>query len=294
MPVPDHSHAAGTRQPRHADPFIMSPRLLLVALTVSVAALLFAPQNSVAQNPKIVSGVSQGTLGEIEKAPVAPTADAIFARHIQAIGGKDAVLKAAALRTVGKMEMPAQGISAAMQSVAEPNRTAMKLTIPGIGEISNGFDGSVAWEVNPMRGSRIMTEKETLSAQESADFHATMLFAKERYSSVECVGQAEFGGQKTWQVKTVLKSGRVVNEYFSVETGLRVGSQTTSESQAGILNVSTVDSDYKQFGALKVATRTEMTTGAQKVVLTISDVIIGALPDSAFAAPASVKALIKP
>jgi hypothetical protein len=175
-----------------------------------------------------------------------------------------------------------------------PNKSAMKLTIPGIGDITSGFDGEVAWEVNPMRGPRIKTEKEKITALEDSDFRASMTFAKERFASAECVGQVEFGGEKTWQVKTVLKSGRVVNEFFSVATGLRVGSQTTSESQAGVISVSTRESEYKQFGALKIPTRTEMTTGPQKVVLTITDVVLGALPDSTFALPQSVKALVRP
>jgi len=181
-----------------------------------------------------------------------------------------------------------------MESVTAQNKSAMKLTIPGIGDITNGFDGEVAWEVNPLRGPRIKTEAEKATAQEDSDFRAVMLFAKERYSTVQCVGQADFGGESTWHVKTVLKSGRVVNEYFSLATGLRIGSQTTSESQAGVVNLSTRESEYKQFGSLKLATRTEMTTGAQKVVVTVTDVVLGTQPDSAFALPAAVKALVKP
>ena len=263
-------------------------------LAACLAASLMRPASISAQAPKIVSGVSQGTLGEPSEALAVPTADAVFARHVEAIGGKDAVLRTAAIRRIGKMEMPAQGISATMESVASPIKSWTKLSIPGIGDITNGFDGDVAWEVNPMRGPRIKTAKEKASALEEADFRSTMLFSKERYASVECVGAAQFAGEKTWQVKTVLKSGRVVNEYFSVATGLRVGSETTNESQSGVISVSTRESDYKQFGALMVATRTEMTTGAQKVVLTISDVVLGTLPDSAFALPAAVKALVKP
>ncbi|MBC8087993.1 MAG: hypothetical protein H7Z40_12065 [Phycisphaerae bacterium] len=268
-----------------------SRSLALAAILATAAAL---PQALASQGAKIVTGVSHGSLVE-SSAPLAmPTADEVFARHVRAIGGKDAVLGTTAIKTVGKMEMPAQGISALMESVAAPHKSSMKLSIPGIGDITNGFDGEVAWEVNPLRGPRIKTDKEKATALEDSDFRASMLFAKERYSSVECVGQTEFGGEKTWHVKTVLKSGRVVNEFFSIATGFRVGSQTTSESQAGIISVSTRESEYKQFGALKLATRTEMTTGAQKVVLTLTDVVLGILPDSAFALPAAVKALVKP
>jgi hypothetical protein len=267
-----------------------SCRFITAAFLLAAVAL---PPKAAAQASKVVSGVSQGTLAE-SAAVAVPTADAVFARHIQAIGGVDAVMNTSAIKSTGKMDMPAQGISATMESVASPNKSAMKLSIPGIGDITNGFDGQIAWEINPLRGPRIKTEKEKAVALEDADFRAAMLFARERYSSVECVGQADFGGEKTWQVKTVLKSGRVVNEFFSVATGLRVGSQTTSESQSGTMNVTTRELEYRQFGALKIATRTEMTTGAQKVLVTLTDVVLGAQPDSSFVLPAAVKALVKP
>lgn len=272
----------------------MPDRTRSLALAAFIVSAVVTPDVLAGQGAKIVTGVSQGTLSESSSPLAVPTADEVFARHVQAIGGKDAVLNTAAIKTVGKMEMPAQGISALMESVSAPNKSSLKLSIPGIGDITNGFDGQVAWEVNPLRGPRIKSEKEKASALEDSDFRASMLFAKERYNSVECVGQTEFAGEQTWHVKTVLKSGRIVNEFFSVATGLRVGSQTTSESQSGIVNVSTRESEYKQFGALKLATRTEMTTAAQKVVVTITNVVLGTLPDSSFALPASVRALVKP
>lgn len=240
--------------------------------TVVLASLLFAPAVAAAQT--------------------APSAEEVFARYVDAIGGKAAVMHVSAIKSTGTVDMPGTGISGTFESFAGPNRIVTKMTIAGIGEIATGFDGSVAWEVNPMQGPRIKGEKEKISAQEEADFYASILFLKDRFQSVETVGPADFGGEKTWQVKTVLKSGRVVNEFFSVATGLKVGSQSTSTTDAGSTNIVTVESEYKQFGALKRATRSEMTTGARKVVVTLSDVALGEVPDTAFALPEPVKALV--
>lgn len=243
--------------------------------SAAVAAVLLAPLTAFAQ--------------------ATPTADAIFARHVAAIGGREAVLKVTSIKTVGTLQVPAAGISASVETVAAaPNLMATKMTIPGIGEIANGYDGTVAWEVNPLQGPRIKTGKEAVTTQEEADFHGGMLFSKERYTSAETVGQTDFAGEKVWHVKSVLKSGRVINEYFSVATGLKVGSQTTQESPQGTVDITTVDSAYKQFGAIKIATKTEMTTGAQKLLVTLMDVVLGEVPANAFALPAPIKALVKP
>ena len=222
----------------------------------------------------------------------APSADEIIARHVTAIGGKEAVLRIKSIRNSGTLEMPSAGISATIEAASAPNRSFMRMTIPGIGDIKNGYDGTVAWEVNPMRGPRIKTDKEKISAQEDADFYGAMLFSKERYLAMETVGAADFGGEKTWQVKTVLKSGKVTNEFFSVATGLRVGSTSPQESQSGAINVVTIESDYKQFGPIKLATRNEMTTGAQKVVVTLTEVVLDAIAPDAFELPEPVKALL--
>lgn len=245
----------------------------VVTRSVGVVAALFAPF--------------------VASAQTAPSADEIFARHVAAIGGKEAVMRVKSIKNSGKLEMPAMGISATMESASAPNRAFLRMTIPGIGDIKSGFDGTVAWEVNPMKGPRIKTEKEKLSVLEDSDFYGSMLFSKERYQSAQTVGAADFGGEKTWQVKTVLKSGKVVNEFFSVATGLKVGSTSTQESQSGTMDVVTIESDYKQFGPLKLATRNEMSTGAQKVVVTLTEVVLDTVSADAFALPEPIKALIK-
>jgi hypothetical protein len=234
-------------------------------------------------------------LPAVVRAQATPLPAEIFARHVAAIGGHDAVMHVSSIKTQGTLVMASMGITANVESVAAaPNRSATRMTIPGIGEMASGFDGSVAWEVNPMQGPRIKTEKETATAQEESDFYGAMLFSSTRYQSTETVGQVDFAGEKAWQVKTVLKSGRVVNEYFSVASGLKIGSQARQESAQGTLDVVIIESGYKQFGDLKLPTRSEMITGPQKMVVTITNIIIGDVSPTAFALPDPVKALVKP
>lgn len=224
----------------------------------------------------------------------APSANEIFARYVEAIGGKDAVMQVSSIQTTGKLEVPGTGIAGTMEAFYAPNRSFSRTTIPGVGEIATGFDGSVAWEVNPMQGPRIKSAKETAVIQEDANFYASILYSSDRYQSAETAGAVHFGGEDAWQVKTVFKSGRSQNEYFSVATGLHIGSQSTQVSPAGSVNVVSVESNYRQFGALKRPTRSEVTTGARKMVVTVENVVFGSVAASMFALPEPVKALVRP
>lgn len=224
----------------------------------------------------------------------APSANDIFARYVDAIGGKDAVMQVSSIQTTGRVEAPGTGIAGTMEAFYAPNRSVTRTTIPGVGVIATGFDGSVAWEVNPMQGPRIKNAKETAAIEEDANFYARMLYSRERYRSAETEGAVQFGGEEAWQVKTVLKSGRIQNEYFSVATGLHIGSQSTQISEVGSVNVVSVESNYRQFGALKRPTRSEVTTGARKMVVTVDSVVFGLVPASMFALPEPVKALVRP
>ena len=107
---------------------------------VAVAALLFAPQQASAP---------------AKPAPAAetlPDAREIVNKHIKAVGGREAILSHKSMKAVGTLSVPASGISGPIEMIqaAEPNRMVLKTTVPGIGDILEGFDGSHAWSVNPM------------------------------------------------------------------------------------------------------------------------------------------------
>ena len=81
-----------------------------------------------------------------QKAPAAgtlPSARSIIDRHIEAIGGRKALAALNSHRIKGKMEIPANGISATMEVLsARPDKTIIHMNVPGMGEMSEGFDGT--------------------------------------------------------------------------------------------------------------------------------------------------------
>lgn len=224
-----------------------------------------------------------------------PAASELIAKHITAVGGKDAISKLTSMQQKGTMEIPTMGLTAQTEMFMAQNRMSVKQTIPGLGEILQGFDGTTGWSTNPMQGPRLMTGAELDQTKEQAEFQANMLYPAERFSTMETVALTDFNGEKAYKVRLVRKpSGRESFEYFSVASGLQIGSESTQESEMGKVQLTTTQGAYKQFGSLKLATRAEVQAGPNKIVMTVIDVVFNSVPATAFELPPQVKALVKP
>lgn len=224
-----------------------------------------------------------------------PSASDVLAKHVAAVGGRDALAKITSITQQAQMELPSMGLTAdAEVAMSAPNRMSTKLTIPGIGEIVTGTDGQVAWSVNPMQGPRLLADKELTQTLEQADFYGNLLFETDRYSSMSNEGVVDFGGEKAYKLKMVRKgSGNESWQYFSVASGLQIGVESSTVTEMGTIQSSTVISGYKDFGGLKFPTRTEASMGPQTMIMTVKDVRMNNAAGDAFAVPAAVQPLIK-
>jgi len=225
-----------------------------------------------------------------------PSAADVIAKYVTAIGGKDAIMQVKSISSAGTLEVPSMGLSAKMEvAMAAPNKTSSKTNIPGMGEIVNGYDGAVAWAIDPSAGERVLADKELEQTKENADFYGNMIYPADRYTTMEVQSIADFGGEKAYKVKLVRKgSGNESMNYFSVATGLLVGSESTQITPMGNIQVTQTFSEYKQFGSIKMATKVEQAMGPTTMVITMSDVKLNEVPANAFDIPARVKPLVKP
>lgn len=251
----------------------MKTLFLRVAATTAVAMLFISPAAS-AQ-------------------PLPPAAD-IIARHVAAIGGRDAVLAIVSLQQKGTFEIRETGMRGATELLSAPNRVLVKQTLDGIGDMLSGYDGTVGWSSDPMSGPRLMQGKELLQMQEGADFRGELLHSPDRFSLMETVAIVDFNGEKAYKLHLVRKpSGTEATEYFSVATGLQIGSETTTEAPMGKLQLTVSIGEYKQFGALKFATKNESMAAGMHVIATIEHVSINNVPASTFELPPQIKALVR-
>src|SRR6185369_5262694 len=87
-------------------------------------------------------------------APLQTTdANGVFARHIEAVGGREAILKHASYYLRGTFELPGQNVIGSLEVFGkDPRKFWLKIEIPNSGKYLRVTDGRMMWQFNPQPG----------------------------------------------------------------------------------------------------------------------------------------------
>jgi hypothetical protein len=222
-----------------------------------------------------------------------PAAKDLIAKFVKATNATAIMSKHQSVRSKGRFEVPAAGLSGDVEiSQARPNKSLVRITIGGVGQVEQGFDGTTAWEINPMQGPRVKSGKELEAVREESVFGESARQGP-NVVSTETVEKSEMNGEACYKVKIVWKSGRETFDCYSLASGLLVASMGKQDTPMGSIDVTNLISDYKDFGGQKVATRlTQQVMGAEQV-LTITAVEYDPADATSFEMPAAIKALVE-
>jgi hypothetical protein len=224
-------------------------------------------------------------------APALPSADDVLKRYRAAIGGEEAIRKHTARSMKGTFEIPAQGMKGDLSIVAAaPDRIRVMVTLPGLGELQRGFDGTVGWSIDPAIGPRLLEGNELAEFKHSADFYDD-LHDPAKFKSITVVGRTTFDGQEVLELKLVKDSGFEYTEFYSVATGLIVGGKLNASSQMGSVPVTSSVSDYKSFGGILVPTVTRQRMMGLEQLTTVQSVSFDPVDPKAFELPPAIAAL---
>jgi hypothetical protein len=82
-----------------------------------------------------------------------PTIDQIIDRYIVAIGGKAAFSKLSSRVQKGTVQIEGTSVIGETEDYQKaPNKRMLKTTMPGVGDIQQGFDGLNGWQRDPNSG----------------------------------------------------------------------------------------------------------------------------------------------
>ncbi len=222
-----------------------------------------------------------------------PPAQTIIDRHIAAVGGRDAIKRHNSLNIKGTMSIPANGMTGTLElSAARPNKLVVKTTIAGIGDIAEGFDGTVAWSTNPMQGPMLVTGEELEQKAFDANFDGALNIAT-RYQAMKTLEKTTFEGRPVYKLALTRKGGGDDIEFYDIETGLKTGGIIERKNPMGTISVTSVFSAYKKFDDVMVPTVMTQTTSGVQIITTFVSVEFDKVDAAVFELPAQIKALVK-
>jgi len=255
-----------------------------------------APPKQAPAAPKPAPPVPKPAPAATQKTPQQgnlPSARSIIDRHIEAIGGRKAVLAHTSSHASGTLSMPSSGISGALDVYgAAPNKSLVKVNLGGIGDVVEGFDGTYGWSLQPMTGPMLKQGKELEEKKFDADFYGD-LHEPGRYVSMTTVEKTTFEGRPCYKVSLVRKEGGEDIEYYDVETGLKAGAAGTRETPMGPVSATQIISDYKKFGGMMLPTTMKQSAMGVEQIMKFTTVEWDNVPPSTFDPPPQIKALIK-
>ncbi len=180
-----------------------------------------------------------------------PTVDQILDKFIESSGGKAALEKITSRYVKGTFDIPSMGASGTVEIYAKaPNKSYTVIDVPGFGTIQQGYDGTVAWEDNPMTGPRDLTGVELAARKRDVDFYRE-LHLKELYPKMEVKGKEKVGERDAYVVEGTPAEGKSEKMFFDVENGLLIRADAERESPQGAALVETYLEDYRDVDGVK-------------------------------------------
>lgn len=253
--------------------FASSPRFARAVLVVALAALA-APGASAQGNPDL------------------PAAKDLIAKYVKAVGG-EAWKSHKSARMKATMEVPAAGISAELE-VAQifPNRIVEKTNMPGVGEMKTGYNGTVAWSIDPMQGPRVLTGAQEEAMRDNADPAASLRMSASIANS-ETVEKTTMNNQECFKVKHTFKSGRVAHDCYATSNGLLVATTTTQPTAMGDVEVTHFPTEYKEMNGMKRPTLVTSHTMGQTMTMKITSFEWDTVDPKELELPVEIKALVE-
>jgi hypothetical protein len=228
---------------------------------------------------------------ETSKTQKLPTVQQVMDHYVAAIGGHDAIFKHKSMTVRGKFEVSEKGPSLDRDAYYKDGKMLFEIVLPNGSRYQEGYDGTVAWQLDPQSGGAISEGNEVKAKQRDADMHYPGRIL-DYFSSMEVADVTDFEGHTCYHLKGTNKWGIVNEHFYDTSTGLLIGYRFNSKWRGGPGDENEVFSDYKDFGGWLRPTRETHKSAEGVQVQTTTSVTFDDVSDSVFALPDAIKALL--
>lgn len=221
-----------------------------------------------------------------------PTADQLFQKYLEAVGGTAAVEKVTSRIMNGTITFGDKSFPIDIYS-KDPDQRISFTHMPG-GDSVTAFNGHEGWLGFPGRPMREMHGPDIDGASIDADLHfATHL--RGMFSKAEVRGIEKLGDQEAYLVLGARVGRPPLHLYFDEHSGLLVRLVRYAESPLGQLPTQIDYSDYRDAGAVKIPFRWTLARPSGRFTIQVNDVKVNVPVDEAkFAKPSAPSADQKP
>lgn len=225
------------------------------------------------EEPKIevaMDMTSEETNAAIPDVARLPAVDQILAKHVQALGGEDAIRKVfsriekGTITGFGGHQFPVEVFTKA------PDKRVFVMHLPN-GDSITAFDGHVGWIGAPGRPVREMSGGELEGAKLDADFFFPLRL-KEMFTKLESEQAVKIGDHEVNVVSGFADNQPVLRLYFDMQSGLLLRSVRYAESPLG-RNPTRIDyADYRKEGGVKIPFRWTVARPSGRFTIQLTEV----------------------
>lgn len=221
-----------------------------------------------------------------------PTPRALFAKYVDAMGGEAVVKSHSSMTQRGKFLLSSFGLEGEMTiQAAAPNLLSQTIELPGFGTIRTGYDGEVAWSMDPMQGNSIIEGDQLADLLRQADFYLALNLAA-AYGEQETVEVVQVSGSDAYKVRALDSEGKQSLLYFSAESAQLVRTDASVSSPLGVIEVFTVYEGHTGFEGLILPTSMLVSQAGQEFEIQIDSISFDDVDETAFAIPAEIQGLL--
>lgn len=236
--------------------------------------------------------LSAASLSAVWLKALEPTGSAIVDRFVSVTGGKAAYDKVLSEVAEGTVNMGAQGVSGSVRVLKKAGNAYTVIEIAGVGKLEEGVRNGLAWENNKITGARVRSGEERDVHVRNAAIDLDHQWRK-YFVSAELTGSESVAGEDCYKVVLKPKSGEAETRFFSKKSGLLLKMTATMPTQMGPMPMESSLSDYRDVQGVKRPFKLGVNAGGQAAEMLFSKWTINApIPDTAFALPAEVAALV--
>lgn len=236
----------------------------------------------------VLDAAAPGTPAAADKLP---TVRYVLERYVAVTGGREALLRHESVTIHGRYQQPAAKRDVEVVDYYKHGKWLQVAMLPA-GKSSSGYDGHTEWDLDSHGKVTIHRGDEVLSIARDADMYYH-LHVLDYFRSMEVEDVQPFNGRLCYHLKGINNWGRFNEQYYDEENGLLVGYAFNTAWRGGNGAATAVFEDYRDFGGVRMATKTTSRDGDSLSYYVITSVTWDGVPDSTFTLPEAVRATLR-